>query len=172
MAEAILEESSAVVEPDSDDMNKETFTVLENRWGKSVWDLGWTGVPSILLKSQRRLGLSNNQVVVLLHLLDHWHGEKARIFPKLEQIADRMDLSISRTRTLIKGLEDGGFLTRKPRMRPGGQTSNKYHLDGLIKKLKKIAPDFHAHKNAEYDLEKPRNPKSPRKRKGNNTLIE
>ena len=56
---------------------------LEDRWSKVVTDQGFSAIPSVLLKSQRRLGLSNNHVVILMHLIDHWFGKDQTIHPSM-----------------------------------------------------------------------------------------
>ena len=43
--------------------------MLQSRWGKEVIEEGFAALPSILMKSQKRLGLTNNHLVVLLHLI-------------------------------------------------------------------------------------------------------
>ena len=136
--------------------------MLQSRWGKEVIEEGFAALPSILMKSQKRLGLTNNHLVVLLHLVDHWFGVKSNIHPSIRTLAERMDLSDSRTRTLISELEKGGFLRREPRMTTGGQSSNQYFLDGLVKKVQKLQPEFAAQRKKAADekkgLEKPKNP--------------
>ena len=44
----------------------------ERKWGKAVIGLGFCIVPSLLLRAQRRVGLSPTQLAVLMHLADYW----------------------------------------------------------------------------------------------------
>jgi hypothetical protein len=42
------------------------------RWGARVADHGYTSVPHMFFALQAELGLTCQQAMVLLHLLDHW----------------------------------------------------------------------------------------------------
>lgn len=114
----------------------------EGKWGKEVWSLGFTQVPSLLLHGQRRLGLSSNQLCVLLQLADYWWEPGRKPYPKKQAIADRVGLSTRQVQRIIAELEKGGLVTRVERMTRHGKTSNEYDLAGLVKALARIAPEF------------------------------
>jgi DNA-binding MarR family transcriptional regulator len=134
--------------------------LLLNRWGEDVIAEGWSGVPSILFKFQNRLGLENNHLVILLHLLDHWIGANGEIRPEIKSIANRMGMSVSRTRFLIAELENNGFLERKPRFENKKQLANLYSLDGLVKKLKQYGPELKDAREYKIKQEKRKNPQA------------
>ena len=56
----------------------------ELKWGKAVMDLGFSIVPSLLLRAQPRLGLNPTQLAVLVHLADYWWGRWAEALPEQE----------------------------------------------------------------------------------------
>ena len=137
---------------------------LEDRWSKVVIDQGWSAIPSVLLKSQNRLGLSNNHMVILMHLIDHWFGKDQTIHPSMQSLADRMRLSKSYVRSLIAELEQIGFLVRQDRFEKRSQTSNSYYLDGLVKKLIPLAEEYKELDEKKKLLEKRQQPKLKNKK--------
>ncbi len=148
----------ATTKPSESGKNKKKVFELEDKWSKIVVEQGWSGIPSVLLKSQKRLGLSNNHLVILIHLIDHWFGKDQKIFPSMGTLADRMDLSKGYVRSKVAELENLGFLRREKRFKQG-QQSNFYYLDGLVEKL---IPHAEAHKGlneAKKELEKRKQPK-------------
>lgn len=118
---------------------------LEIRWGKKVMDYGYTVFPSVLIQGQRRLGLSPVQLNVLLQLLDHWWKNENLPFPSKKTIAGRMGMSPRYIQKVIGELEDAKLLRRvSRRTRFGDPDTNAYNLEGLIKKIKLLEPDFSA----------------------------
>lgn len=115
----------------------------EKKWGADVIGLGYSAVPSLIFRAQRRLGLSPVQLTLLLHLVDFWWKQAQMPFPSKATLAERMNLSARQVQRYLKELEDGGFIQRVERFAGHkGQQSNLYNLDGLVKKLKKLEPDF------------------------------
>lgn len=115
----------------------------EKKWGKAVVDLGFSIVPSLLFRAQHRLGLSNTHMVVLLQLADFWWDHNRKPFPSKKLLGERMDMHPRNVQKHISELETAGYLQRIARKRPhGGQTTNAYDLSGLVKKLKKLEPEF------------------------------
>ncbi len=122
---------------------KGDIKALEKRWGTKVWAIGFTGVPSLLIRGQRHLGLSPVQLNVLLQLLDHWWKRGNMPFPAKKIIADRIDMTPRYIQQIIKELEGAGFVTRKFRKtRVGDWDTNIYDLGGLVKKLQELEPAF------------------------------
>ena len=98
--------------------------------------------PSILLQAQGRLGVSAQEMVVLLQLAEHWWKADSKVFPKKEVIAERVGLSSRQVQRHIQRLQELKLVQRKERYRSGLRSSNEYDLQGLVAKLKAIAPDF------------------------------
>jgi len=114
----------------------------EKKWGKAVMSHGYCIFPSILLQAQSRLGVSAQEMVVLLQLAEHWWRADSKVFPKKEVIAQRVGLSSRQVQRHIQRLEELKLVERKERYRGGLRTSNEYDLKGLVEKLKAIEPDI------------------------------
>jgi hypothetical protein len=122
---------------------KEGPQASEKKWGKAVIGLGFTIMPSLIFKAQARLGLSPVQLIVLLHMADHWWHKEQFPFPSKATLGERMHLSPRQIQRYITELENGGFIKRIPRFAGhNGQKSNEYDLSGLVAKLKKLEPEF------------------------------
>lgn len=121
---------------------REQTRKLEERWGKQTLDVkGWTGIPTLLLERQQMLKLDPVDMNILLVLLSHWWNKESMPFPSKKKIADTINRDVGTVRRHIKQLEDNGLVHREKRFLSGGngQTSNIYHLDGLIDRLAKEA---------------------------------
>jgi predicted transcriptional regulator len=114
----------------------------EKKWGKSVMAHGYCIFPSILLQAQSRLGVSAQEMVVLLQLAEHWWRADSKVFPKKEVIAQRVGLSTRQVQRHIQRLEELKLVKREERYRGGLRTSNIYNLKGLVDKLAAIEPDI------------------------------
>lgn len=115
----------------------------EKKWGAAVMKIGFSIVPSLLLRAQRRLRLSPTQLAVLLQICDYWWEERRKPYPSKELLADRLGLSPRQIQRHIAELEEMGLVERIARTGShGGRLSNTYDLAGLITRLKEIEPDF------------------------------
>lgn len=115
----------------------------DKKWGASVMKLGYTMIPSLIFWAQNRLGLSPVQLVLLLHLADFWWQRDRMPYPSKAELAERMNLSTRQIQRYMAELEEGGFIERTPRFHfKGGQQNNEYNMAGLVKKLKKLEPEF------------------------------
>lgn len=114
----------------------------EKKWGKAVMGHGYCLFPSILLQAQGRLGVSAQEMVVLLQLAEHWWKAASKVYPSKDVIAQRVGLSAKQVQRHIRRLEELKLVQRKERYRSGGsRTTNEYDLSGLVAKLKAIEPD-------------------------------
>lgn len=104
-------------------------------------DAGWTAVPSIILEKQQALGLDPIDVNILLHLARHWWFSDNLPHPSKATLAECMRVDQSTVRRHIAQLEKAGLIQRRPRYdsKTGGQTSNYYEFDGLIKEATPFA---------------------------------
>lgn len=115
----------------------------EKKWGRAVMSHGYCIFPSILLQAQGRLGVSAQEMVVLLQLAEHWWKFANKVYPAKDVIAQRVGLSTKQVQRHIKQLEELKLVQRRERYRTGGsRTTNEYDLSGLVAKLKAIEPDF------------------------------
>ncbi len=113
----------------------------EKKWSKAVMAHGYCIFPSILLQAQSRLGVSAQEMMVLLQLAEHWWRSDSKVFPKKEVIGQRVGLSAKQVQRHVRRLEELKLVERKERFRGGLRTSNYYDLSGLVAKLKAIEPD-------------------------------
>lgn len=116
---------------------------LDRIWGREVTSHGFAGVPSILIRAQKRIGLSPIQLNIILQLLEYWHDPERKPFPTKRDIADRIGVTQKTIQTNIRALEQAGLVRREYRKTSvGDHTSNMYHLDGLVSRVKALEPDF------------------------------
>ncbi len=73
---------------------------------KTVMSHGYCIFPSILLQAQSRLGVSAQEMLVLLQLAEHWWRADGKVFPKKEVIAQRVGLSARQVQRHIQRLEE------------------------------------------------------------------
>lgn len=93
------ESSNVVSFPDKDTHAQPTN--LEKIWGKKVKSHGYAAIPTILLRSQHRLGINSTQFCLLIHLLDlYWLPDRPP-FPTKQQLADRVGIKLSGASSLI-----------------------------------------------------------------------
>lgn len=112
-------------------------------FGADVVSHGYTGIPNILLRGQKRLGINATQFNIIAQLMSYWINPKRPPFPSKRELAGRIGITEQTLRINIKALEDQGLVVREQRVTAHGDYgSNTYHLAGLVKKLKEIEPDF------------------------------
>lgn len=122
---------------------KSNLSNAEKKWGRQVIKSGFCIVPSILLKAQARLELSPAQLAVLLHIADHWWDAAAKPFPGKAELAKRLSVTERQIQRIVADLEKAGLVRREERYSTNqGRLSNFYHLDGLVKKLQELEPEF------------------------------
>jgi hypothetical protein len=115
----------------------------DKKWGAAVMKLGYSMVPSLIFWAQARLNLNATQLALLLHLADFWWRRDVMPHPSKAELAQRMTLSERQIQRLLAQLQDDGFIERKPQFRSkGGQWNNEYSMNGLVRKLKKLEPEF------------------------------
>lgn len=127
--------------PRKAEQSERAFT---RRWGGKVVDHGYTMVPQMFFALQAELGLTCQQAMVLLHLLDHWWLTSTGLpWPSKKTLATRLGMSERQVQRLLTDLENEGLITRRSRYyESGGQKSNAYEMAGLIDRLKRLEPAF------------------------------
>lgn len=115
----------------------------ERIFGSKVYSHGYTGVPNILLRAQNRLGITPTQLTIIVQLLGYYYDPLRPPFPTKRDLAKRIGITEQTIRINIKALEEAGLVTREQwKTSAGDYGPNRYHLTGLIYKLKKLEPDF------------------------------
>lgn len=107
----------------------------EEKWSSALMEAGWTVLPSIILEKQDALGLDPIDVNIILQLARHWWYSDNKPHPSKATIARCIGVDPSTVRRHIAQMEAVGFIRREARYSPkfGGQETNVYHFDGLIK---------------------------------------
>lgn len=126
----------------------------EKKWGIPALKLGFCIVPALLLRAQRRLGLSATELALILQIADFWWDSETRPFPKKETLGQRLNLSEKQVQRLVRGLEQRGYVQRIKRVTRHGRTSNGYDLSGLVAKLSALAPEFEEAAKAKRRVER------------------
>ena len=141
----------------------------ERKWGKDVMALGFSIVPSLLLRAQQRLGLNPTQLSILMQLCDFWWDEERKPFPSKATLSDRLGLSARQIQRHIAELEGAGLVQRTQRWSGhGGKTTNSYDLSGLVGRLQQLEPEFReVEERAKADRKAVSRPKRQRGRSAN-----
>lgn len=114
----------------------------EHRWGKSLIDAGWVAFPSAFLQRQEALGLDPLDINILLQLADHWWERDNLPFPSKKTLADRIGVKPRTIQRHIARMESAGFVKRiERRHRNGGNKTNHYSFDGLIREAEPFAQE-------------------------------
>ena len=124
-------------------LGNKTAQASEKKWGKAVMKLGFTIIPSLLLRAQQRLGLNPTQLAILLQLADYWWDEERKPYPSKKALSERLGLSPRTIQRYIAELEEAGLVRRiERRAAHKGKQSNMYDLTGLVERLKALEPEF------------------------------
>lgn len=107
---------------------------IAERWGDAVAS-GFTVVPNSLIRAQAELGLTPNDIVVLLNLLVHWWHHDRLPFPRTNVIAKRTGLSQRTVQRALKSLQKNGLVVKIR----GADQRSRFDLDGLRTALSKHA---------------------------------
>jgi predicted transcriptional regulator len=126
-----------------------------DKWSEDVMSRGFVIIPAILLRGQRRLGLTPTQLAILLQLIDWWSDANKHPWSKKGHLAQRIGIGERQLQRQIAELEKAGFVKRVPRITRHGKGPNNYDLSGLVAKLKVLAPDFAKAASAKVEVEKP-----------------
>ena len=115
----------------------------EKKWGKAVMERGFSIFPSLIFRAQQRIGLNPTQLAVLLQLADYWWDEERKPYPSKKALSERLGLSPRQVQRYIAELEEAGLVRRiERRAAHCGKLSNAYDLSGLVRRLKKLEPEF------------------------------
>lgn len=125
------------------------------KWGNSVMSRGFVIIPAMLLRAQRRLGLTGTQLAILLQLIDWWMDADKHPWASKETLSQRMGLSERQLQRQIAALEKAGLVQRVEKITNRGKQPNSYDLSGLVARLKALAPEFKEAAQATKKVERP-----------------
>lgn len=115
----------------------------ERKWGKAVLAQGFSIIPSLLFKAQRRLQLKPIELAILVHLADFWWDPERKPYPSKQRLSERLGIGPRQVQYWIANLEKAGLVKRNQRYAThGGKLTNEYDLSGLVERLKKLEPEF------------------------------
>ena len=128
----------------------------ERIWGKAVLSHGYAGVPSLMIRAQKRLGLSPLQMNIIVQLLDYCYSPDCRPYPSKKSLADRIRFNSKTIQNNIRKIEKYGLIKREfRRTAVGDWNSNAYHLDGLVDRVRKLEPEFTEKRKDDQQIEMP-----------------
>lgn len=96
-------------------------------------EAGQTEVPTLLLKYYRKLGLSNDELVLVMQLKSHM--DRGDYFPDLDGIAQAMDISKNNAFKAVHQLMQKKLLSIETKQDDKGVTEDAYSLTLLWEKL-------------------------------------
>src|SRR5579859_358834 len=108
---------------------------------------GVVAVPSLLVRHQARLHLSNAEVIYLLHVLSYrWDGTHWP-WVAVSAVAEAVGAHADIVRRWKSSLQTKGYLVCKPRIVPGvGRRADEHDLSGLFAALEALAEEEETHK--------------------------
>src|SRR5436309_999042 len=85
-------------------------TSLVARWGDIILDAGHTAVPNLLLELYSELGISNDQMMLIIHIFNY-RWTKKNPHPALSTIAAKMNINRRNCRRHISKLKSLTYQT-------------------------------------------------------------
>ena len=113
---------------------------VRKKWGVAL-AAGFVVVPTVLLKAQGKLGLSSDEVMVLVNLFLTWREAADTPYPRTSTIARRMGVGERTVQRQIVKLEEKELIRRiwgQPQ-RDGTRTLTRYDMSGVLTKRKRHA---------------------------------
>src|SRR5438105_840077 len=87
-------------------------TSLEARWGDIILDAGHTSIPNLLLELYSELGISNHEMMFIIHIFNY-RWSKKNPFPAVNTIAKKMNVSHRNTQRYIQRLKTLTYQTNQ-----------------------------------------------------------
>ncbi len=100
---------------------------------------GFQTIPNILIQAQRDLKLDPLDVLIILHINQHWWKASELPYPKPGLIAERIGVSRRTIERRLSALEKAQLIKRLPSEERRGVSVRKIQLTGLIERLSKLA---------------------------------
>lgn len=108
------------------------------RWGIAL-DGGFTLVPDPLLRNQAQLGLSAQELNLVLQLLSFWWTSTTWPRPRVSVLAARIGVDERTVQRSLASLRDKGLVKRVPVSTEAGDVLQGFDLSGLVSRLKALA---------------------------------
>ena len=118
---------------------------LSARWSKKLIQGGWTGIPNIILERQNALRLTPIEFNLIIQIAKFWWEKEKPPFPSVQTLSDNIGVTTRTIQRNLAELEKKSYIEKKARYHSsGGQTSNGYTYEGLIKKCKEMVAEEEA----------------------------
>lgn len=115
--------------------SKKDFT---SAFGADMVVRGYVNIPDILLRFYNQLGLSELEIMVLIHLL-RWAQVENNHFPSPEHIQQGMTIETDQVKVTLAALMEKKFLSVAPRFNEKkGCWESAFCLEGLFEKLSEL----------------------------------
>ncbi|WP_437285673.1 helix-turn-helix domain-containing protein [Sorangium sp. So ce406] len=115
---------------------------LAVKWGEANIEWGWVALPRIILEKQHALGLSSEDINIILQIAQYWHDPGSLPFPSKARIAKAMGVHPRTVQRRLTRLHELGFIQRIERKGgPKGTLSNQYSLAGLAERATPYAEE-------------------------------
>jgi DNA replication protein len=106
---------------------------------------GSVALPVILFTEYKRIGLTEPEVMLLLHIMIYQEKEQ-KSFPTVSELEKRMNCSTDQVISLLQQLVGGGFLHIEKEINEAGLRSERYSIFPLLQQL--IASFIHHEEEA------------------------
>ena len=106
---------------------------IDAKWGAAL-SAGFVAVPNVLIKHQRKLNLTQNELTVIMNLLLHWWYKDKMPFPSTRNIAERSGLEVRTIQRALQSLQSKKMIAKV-------QQDDKlvFNLEGLRTQLEAYA---------------------------------
>ena len=102
------------------------------RFGDRILERGFTAIPNLVLDTYSQLGISESEMLFIIHVWQYWWNEK-NPYPSLSAIAQKMGTTRRTTRRHVESLKRKGLLIVRERVGSGiGKMTNEYDFSPLI----------------------------------------
>src|SRR4051794_2971120 len=109
------------------------------RFGDEILQAGFTSVPNLVLKTYRKLNITFQEMMFIIHVWQYWWTEK-NPYPSLPEIAKQMMLTRRQAQKYVASLKEKGYLLTRERTDSRlGQTTNEYDFEPLIQAVLRAA---------------------------------
>lgn len=122
-------------------MEKEKIpSALVRKWGLLPLREGWTNVPNTLLMAQSKLGITNSEMMLLIHIMSFAHKPDSLVFPSIATLAASMNQHERTIQRTLGRLIKKQLITKTVHSKNASDIglTNTYNLDPLKAHLSKI----------------------------------
>lgn len=120
------------------DSNKDSQSNITASFGADFFQQGATSIPNLLLKYYKKIGLNDQELILIIHLL-RFKCEDNDPFPTTERLNEYMSTEDTVLRSIIAGLIEKNILTVVHYyVEETGEVFNSYSYDNLFEKISEV----------------------------------